>query len=191
MKKSLIYSIILVVILASCNSSRKLPYAEPGREGSTPFDNAKYNSDKSYFRAVANGKSVDITTAKEMASNSANLAIAAEVSKLLTSLTEQTKFKEANTTLKSPEEGSDYRYLSYVLVNVKLNNIHFKEGKVFTLKDGSFSYWVAVEGSVEDLFSEIDKTINNDAKLKAKYKMDTIRESLKTELEKRLNESKQ
>lgn len=190
MKKYLLVLTILVIVQTSCNSSRKIPNADKGIESKTPFSSAEYRSDKSFFRAVANGKSVDITTAKEMAINSANLAIAAEVSKVMTSLTEQTKFKEANTTLNDSEEGSDYKYLSYVLVNVKLNNILLKDEKVFTQKDGSYSYWVAVEGLVDNLFSEIDKSLKNDSKLKARYKMDTIRVSLKTELEKRLNEEK-
>ncbi len=156
------------LVTVSCKSKKTPIQKETGaKEITLPFSSKEYRTDEDFFRAKNMGKSPDLATAKKIAMNNAKSEMASNIQTLIKKVTDQ--YTNQRTVGNKQEYENKFEELSREVTNLTIGNIIVKDEKVFKEEDGSFTYWVALEASKKDIFSQMDQKISNDAKLKLDY----------------------
>ncbi len=156
------------LVTVSCKSKKTPIQKETGaKEITLPFSSKEYRTDEDFFRAKNMGKSPDLATAKKIAMNNAKSEMASNIQTLIKKVTDQ--YTNQRTVGNKQEYENKFEELSREVTNLTIGNIIVKDEKVFKEEDGSFTYWVALEASKKDIFSQMDQKISNDSKLKLDY----------------------
>ncbi len=170
MKKLVLFIMCAVAVLAlsSCGASRKMVDITEGQEEvKLIFTEAKYRTDKNYFRDNQSGISKDLSNAKKIAVQNTRQALAAAVSAQVQLLVEnymnvQSSESEVMFDVNEIEE------LGAAIVNQQLSGIEMVEERSFKLPDGSYRYHVCMQFPKGDLYKAINKALVGNEKLKLK-----------------------
>lgn len=174
-------SLIAVIVLAtaSCSSSKKV---SGGQEITLPFADAKYQSDKKFFRAVQSGSSVDLATSKKVALANANSELAGKVQTLVKAVTDQ--YTNQRTVGDAQAFENKFEEMARLVVNQKLQDITTIGQKTFKEKDGRYTYWIAIEMSKDALIEEVKSRVSNDEQLKLDFDKAQFEKIFNEEMEK-------
>jgi len=168
--KYLFYSVLCIgfaTTLTNCSRKTTPIQKETGAvKLSIPFSSDQYKSDKDHFRKTASGNGPDMQYAKEMALLNAKAGMTADINSLVQRVFDQYKKQQ---TIEAVRE---------VIANVKdLGEEVMKE------TDGSYTYYVAIEVSKDEVFKQIDSKISSDDKLQLDYDKYKFQEIYNREME--------
>ena len=157
-----ITTLLLVVISISSCGTKKVSANENAREIVLPITN--FTSDKTYFRSIAQGTSPDMSFAKELAFKNGVTEIAkllnVKVKNFIEDYAKQDNI-EGNVELKSEKERMQSNSTEQ-----SISNIVIAQEKVFQNPDKTYTYWLGLQLSKEDVSNTLNKQISN-SKIKA------------------------
>ena len=159
--KPTLFVLITLITLSSCGSKKTM--ANSGsKEITLPITN--FTSDKNYIRSIAQGTSPDMSFAKELAFKNGVTEIAkllnVKVKNLIRDFAEQEKI-DNNTDFKS-----EAQRMQTNSTEQSLSNIVIAQEKVYQNQDNSYTYWLGLQLSREDVLNNLNKQISN-SKIKA------------------------
>lgn len=161
--------IAMMINFTSCKSSKPVSVATStgAVEVALPFQGSAYRNTASHFRAVNNGNSPDLATAKKIALVNARNELATNVQTTIKSVTDnytqQRKIDDITAFNNKFEE------LVRQVVNQQLNQVNIIDEKMFQETNGSYTSWVAIEMPVTPVLEEIGKSISRDQSLRQDY----------------------
>lgn len=189
MKQTILSLLTAIILCSACKSTKKLPSVEAtAQEVKLPFSEAKYKTDKDYFRAVQVGKSIDLGTAKKMSIHSAKADLASFINTKLKKVTDL--YTNQSTVADKSDFEKKFEEFSREVVNQNLNDVKLLDEKVFKEQDGSYSYWVVLEVDKKALLNGVNNSISKNAKLQLNYDKKKFEEIYNAEMEKLENENK-
>ncbi len=164
MKSIVKYSLViaaLTIISSSCGS-KKVSATENSKEIVLPIKNFK--SDKSFVRSISSGTSPNMSFAKELAFKNAVNEIAKSIDVRVKSFLED--YARQSEIDSSIDYKSEAERMATISTNQALKNTKIVEEKIFQNSDKTYTYWVGVELSKEDLFNSLKNNISS-SKIKA------------------------
>lgn len=174
MKKTLyslasLLAIALMVNFSSCGSSKSVPVADRtgAVEISLPFQGPAYRNSSTHFRAVNNGNSPDLATAKKIAMVNARNELAGNIQATIKAVTEN--YTQQRRIDDITEFSNKFEELTRQVVNQQLNQVNVMDEKMFQEPNGSYTSWVAIEMPVNPILDEVGKTISRDQSLRQDY----------------------
>ena len=180
--KRLLYTLLIGSLLFSaCNSKLKRSDAKL-KEIEQPFQGGKYYSDKKNYRAIGEGKALDLTVAKRIAETNARQAIASQIEVKVRSVGEQ--FLQNRNISNKLETTSKYEDITRSVIDQTLTQVKIMNQKSFQNKKGEFVHYVALEMSTAAVENDVIKGINADDALKQDFDLQKFREIYQEELEK-------
>jgi hypothetical protein len=164
MKKIIIPITVLFLTLItniSCGT-KKVSANSDAKEVVLPITN--FQSDKSFFRSISSGASPNMSFAKELAFKNAANEIARTIE------TKVKSFMEDYAKQSDIENSMDYKAeterMATYSSNQSLKNVKIIKEKIFQNADNTYTYWLGVELSKEDVFNSLKKSIT-ESKIKA------------------------
>ena len=186
MKNQFLFSamaILFSLTVFSCKSSKPIQSVNKGsNEVILPFTEAKYKTDKDYFRAKNNGNSQDLATAKKIALLNAKTEIASNINSLIKAVTEQ--YTNQRSVSDKKEFESKFEETARNVVSQNLSEIRVMEEKVFQETNGNYSYWVVIEMPKTALVQKLHQNISQDKKLQLDYDKQKFEETFNAEMDK-------
>ena len=183
--------IIASLIIVSCKSKKPVSIAkqEGQIEISTPFDSKEYQTDAENFRAVESGRSPDLSTAKQIATQNARSLMAANVNAKVKKVA--SNFTKQQTVGNPQEFANDFTSQSLEVVNEELSNTHQIGQKTFQdPSDKSYTVWIALEANKKSIFEKLDSKISGDKKLKLDYDKQKYQQIFEAEMKELAEERK-
>ena len=183
--------IIASLIIVSCKSKKPVSIAkqEGQIEISTPFDSKEYQTDAENFRAVESGRSPDLSTAKQIATQNARSLMAANVNAKVKKVA--SNFTKQQTVGNPQEFANDFTSQSLEVVNEELSNTHQIGQKTFQdPSDKSYTVWIALEANKKSIFEKLDSKISGDKKLKLDYDKQKFQQIFEAEMKELAEERK-
>jgi hypothetical protein len=159
--KSVFFSLLALIIAVSCGS-KKVPAQKGSTEIVLPITN--FTSDKNYLRTIANGKSPNMSFAKELAYKNAANELAKNIETRVKTLLEDYA-RQAEIDSQVDYKAETERMVT-VSANQSLKNAVIAKEKIFQNEDNTYQYWLGVEISKEDVFKAVQSSISS-SKLKA------------------------
>ena len=161
-------AIALSAALVSCGGSK--PAAKDdggmGKELNIPCSDNDFHADQKFFRGTGTGTSQDLSTAKNKASIDANSNLAASINRTIKTVTDRyTNDKQIGA---GSEFEQKFEQLTRDVVNQELNNVSTVCSKSF-IKDGKYTFYIAVEVAKDELLNNIKDKISKDQKLQLDY----------------------
>ena len=183
--------IIASLIIVSCKSKKPVSIAK--QEGlievTTPFDSKEYQTDAENFRAVESGRSPDLSTAKQIATQNARSLMAANVNAKVKKVA--SNFTKQQTVGNPQEFANDFTSQSLEVVNEELSNTHQIGQKTFQdPSDKSYTVWIALEANKKSIFEKLDSKISGDKKLKLDYDKQKYQQIFEAEMKELAEERK-
>ncbi len=193
MKKATLFllPIIASLFIVSCKSKKPVSIAkqEGQIEISTPFDSKEYQTDAENFRAVESGRSPDLSTAKQIATQNARSLMAANVNAKVKKVA--SNFTKQQTVGNPQEFANDFTSQSLEVVNEELSNTHQIGQKTFQdPSDKSYTVWIALEANKKSIFEKLDSKISGDKKLKLDYDKQKYQQIFEAEMKELAEERK-
>ncbi len=182
---TLLFAVLLAasVALTACSSSKKLANATKSEQIQTPLSKAKYKTDKTYYRAVQNGTSPDLSTAKRIALLQAKADLASQIASTLKVVSENYTNQRNVDDLSEFEASFDENVRS--TTNQELTQVRIVEEEVYKKKkEASYTVWVCVEVSKEVMAEKIADRIGQDNRLKLQFDKDRFMEVFNAEMAK-------
>ncbi len=176
---------VLTTMLISCKGSKQISNVTGAQEISVPFSEKKYKTDKEFFRASSNGKSIDLATSKKIAMQNARAELASSIKSVMKVVTDQ--YTNQRQVGDAQEFESKFEELSRNVVDQSLPNVQIMEEKIFQEQDKRYTYWVVIQVSKEDLLQNLNGKISSDAKLQLDYDKKKFEEVFNSEMEKMSN----
>ncbi|MCR9251661.1 MAG: LPP20 family lipoprotein [bacterium] len=181
MKKVAFLLIAGTLLFSACNSKLKRADAKL-KEIEAPFKGGKYYSDKKNYRAIGEGKALDLTVAKRIGETNARLAIASQIEVKVRSVGEQ--FLQNRNISNKLETTSKYEDLTRTVIDKTLREVKIIDQKSFQNKKGEFVHYVALEMATSAVENDMVEGINNDKALKQDFELQKFREIYQEELQK-------
>ena len=183
--------IIASLIIVSCKSKKPVSIAK--QEGQieilTPFESKEYQTDAENFRAVESGRSPDLSTAKQIATQNARSLMAANVNAKVKKVA--SNFTKQQTVGNPQEFANDFISQSLEVVNEELSNTHQIGQKTFQdPSDKSYTVWIALEANKKSIFEKLDSKISGDKKLKLDYDKQKFQQIFEAEMKELAEERK-
>jgi hypothetical protein len=153
--------------LVSCGGSK--PAAKDdglGKEVVVPCGDNEFHSDQKYFRGTGTGTSQDQSTAKNKASIDANSNLAASINRTIKTVTD--RYTNDRQIGENSEFEQKFEQLTRDVVNQELNNVSTVCSKSY-IKDGKWTFYMAVEVAKDELLNKIKDKISKDQKLQLDY----------------------
>ncbi len=177
--------VALFLTLIGCGSS-KVPVtnAPSGEiEISIPCSGQEYFTTKKYFRANANGESLDQMIAKKKALANARAQLASDINSLVKAVTDNyVKSAEFNNKEEALER---FEQNSRTVVRENLRGVRQICEKAVRVKaTGKYKYYVAIELSADDLVSAYNERLSKDQSLKIDYNYEKFKETFNSEMDK-------
>jgi hypothetical protein len=162
-------AIALMFNFSSCGSSKHATVADRtgAIEISLPFQGPAYRNSATHFRAVNNGKSPDLATAKKIAMVNARNELAANIESTIKAVTEN--YTQQRRIDDITEFSNKFEELTRQVVSQQLNQVNVMDEKMFQETDGSYTSWVAIEMPVNPIIDEVGKNISRDQSLRQDY----------------------
>jgi hypothetical protein len=164
---NIVIAVCLAIMLSSCGGPKKVSAGEDQVEVVLPFSTPEYKSDADFFRSVALGKSPDQATAKKIAMMNARAEIAAAISTKVKSVSDQ--YVKQVSIGEKQDYVSKFEELTRTVVNQELSDVAIKNEKLYKDKNGTFTYYVAVEMGKAVLKEALVSEIEKDAKTKLDF----------------------
>ncbi len=181
MKQVVFVLITCTLFLSACNSKLKRADAKL-KEIEAPFKGGKYYSDKKSYRAIGEGKALDLTVAKRIGETNARLAIASQIEVKVRSVGEQ--FLQNRNISNKLQTTSKYEDLTRTVIDKTLRQVKIIDQKSFQNKKGEFVHYVAMEMSTSAVENDMVDGINNDQQLKQDFELEKFRKIYQEELQK-------
>ena len=186
MKNQFLFSamaIIIALTVFSCKSSKPIQSVTKGStEVSVPFSEAKYKSDKDYFRAKNTGNSPDQATAKKIALLNAKTEMASNINSVIKAVTEQ--YINQRTVADKKDYESKFEETTRNVVSQSLNDVRVLDEKLFKETNGTFTYWVALEMPKSALVEKLNQNISQNQRLQLDYDKKKFEETFNAEMDK-------
>lgn len=176
-----IFLYLTILLFVGCGGVNEITKKLTSQKVDIPFNESKYRSDNDYFRATQSAKSDDISTAKIIATQLANEALATIIGNLI-ELTNDTYIKQIGVG-KEVESKRQFEQLGGSVVSQQLKRSIVIGEEVFTDSDGYFTYWIVVELSAKPILNEIVDKISDDKELKLGFDKKAYEETYKKKLE--------
>ncbi|MDI9338580.1 MAG: hypothetical protein QM539_09170 [Alphaproteobacteria bacterium] len=193
MKKNYVSLTLLVALtismgMWSCKSTKAPTQSVTANstEITIPFSEAKYKSDKEFFRAKNNGNSPDLATAKKIAMLNAKTEMASNISSVIKAVTEQ--YSNQRTIADKKDFEAKFEENARNVVSQTLNDIRVLDEKVFKETSGTFTYWIAIEMSKSAIVEKLNSSISKDQRLQLDYDKKKFEETFNAEMEKLANQ---
>lgn len=186
MKKSILttatLAVALLAVTSSCRSKKSISQVSGSKEISLPFEEDKYKSDKSTFRAKSMGKSPDLATAKKIARLNAQSEMASNIESVIKGVAEQ--YTNQRGLVGKTDFEQKFEENVRLVTNQSLTDVREIGGKVFQEEDGSFTYWVSIEMSKDAVEAKLAKRLNEDEKLKLDFDQHQFKKTFDEEMDK-------
>lgn len=167
-KKSILFIAAIVVLsIASCSHKKEISSITKSTRVELPLQGSKYNTDKKYIRAVQNGQSPNIATAKKIALQNAKTEIAQNITSIMKIVSEQ--YTNQSSAGNTNDYENKFEENSRSVVNQELSNIKIIGEEVLKEKKGDYSYWIAIEINKEELADKMKNKLSTDAKTKLNF----------------------
>jgi hypothetical protein len=189
MKNQIFIGIVVIpmaLLAISCGGPKKVVAEKQAgtEEVILPLTGKEYQSDKEFYRTKAQGKSMDIATAKKIALNNAKSEIAGLISAKIKAVTDN--YTNQRSTTNAQDFESKFENLSREVVNQQLSDVSIIGEKL--LKTGtSYEYWVAIEVSKQAILSGITDNVSKNQKLQIDYDKKKFEEIYNQEMSKMEN----
>lgn len=175
MKKTL--SIAALVFMAcllctSCKTSQQnagklYGQVEESTEIILPFSGKEYKSDSNYFRAVNQGKSPDMATAKKIAMANAITEIGTRIQNTVKAVTNQ--YTNQRNVADAVNFEKKFEEMARIVVNQVTQNIDVIGEKCFKGSDGQYTYWIVLETEKDQVIKQMSSSVSNNAELKLDF----------------------
>jgi len=183
--KYLFYSVLCIgfaTTLTNCSRKTTPIQKETGAvKLSIPFSSDQYKSDKDHFRKTASGNGPDMQYAKEMALLNAKAGMTADINSLVQRVFDQ--YKNQRTIQNKSEFELKAEQQTIEAVREVIANVKDLGEEVMKETDGSYTYYVAIEVSKDEVFKQIDSKISSDDKLQLDYDKYKFQEIYNREME--------
>ena len=178
-----VLAISAITFLTNCGSSKPAQsVTKNSTEVSVPFSEAKYKSDKDYFRARNNGNSPDLATSKKIAMLNAKTEMASSINSVIKAVTEQ--YINQRSVADKKDYESKFEETSRNVVSQSLNDVRVADEKVFKETNGTYTYWVALEMPKSALVEKLNQNISQNQRLQLDYDKKKFEETFNAEMEK-------
>ena len=175
MKRTLsVVAMVLVAcfLLSSCKTSQQTtgkPYekAEEATEINLPFSGREYKSDSKNFRAVNQGKSPDMATAKKIAMANAITEIGTRIQNTVKAVTSQ--YTNQRNVADAVNFEKKFEEMARVVVNQITQNIDVIGEKCFKGSDGQYTYWIVLETEKDQVIKKMTSAVSSNAELKLDF----------------------
>jgi len=171
--------------MGGCKSTKKLSEVTKAEEIELPFSDAKYKTDKDFFRAVQTGISPDLSTSRKIALQNAKTELASNVQTVIKAVTDN--YTNQRTVNDRQEFENKFEELSRQVTNQQLSDVKVIGEKSFKETDGRYSFWIAIEMSKDILLKSFQGQISNDEKMKLDFDKYLYEKVFEQEMEKFLN----
>ena len=170
--KKITIILIAAAMFAACSSSKQTtgkPYekAEEVTEIALPFSGKEYKSDSKYFRAVNQGKSPDMATAKKIAMANAITEIGTRIQNTVKAVTDQ--YTNQRNVADAVDFEKKFQEMARIVVNQITQNIDVMGEKCFKGNDGQYTYWIVLETEKDQVIKKMTSAVSNDAQLKLDF----------------------
>lgn len=185
-KFSFVLSLLLVVVISSCNSNKGLSVEDQGEVLIEQYCSGdKYFSDKKTFRGNALGESLDQMTAKKKARSNTQ----AEIAKTITSTMKIVgdNYVSSSEFNNKEEVTETFNEMSRTVVNEQLAGVVTICEKMTKTAQGKYKCYMAMEIAAEKLVSKYHERLSKDEKLKADYNYEKFKEVFEQEMVKLAN----
>ena len=166
---------IATVLIISCKSTKKLEKVNKSTELKLPLSGKEYQTNKNYFRAIQSGKSPDLSTAKKIALQNAKAEMSGNIQSTIKRVTDQ--YTNQRSVNNAQEFENKFEELSREVVNQELYDVKIIDDKIFKEKDNTYTYWIAIETSKENILNGINTSISKDKQIQIdfdKYQFEKI-----------------
>lgn len=180
--KSILFAAAAVAMaftVSSCGQ-KQVPANSGSEEVVLPF--VDFVSDANCFRAVGSGVSIDMATAKKIATLNARTELAGSVSSVVKAVTEQ--YTNQMQIQEKQEFAAKFEETTRNVVNQELNGVVIKDQKAFKGKDGKFTYYVAIEMPKQQIVDEVADAISKDQKLSLEFDKFQFQKTFEAEMAK-------
>ena len=176
--------ISLVIISPSCKSKKATSIQKENKstEITVPFSSKEYYSDKETFRAKSNGNSIDIATAKKIATQNAKSEMAGMIQTTIKKVTDQ--YTQQRTIDNQQNFNNKFEELAREVTNQKLIDVKIIGEKLFKEINGTYTYWLVIEANKQDILIGIQSNISSQKKLDQDYDKKKFEEIFNSEMEK-------
>jgi hypothetical protein len=183
-KTSLVLFASASLFLVSCKSKKATSIEKENKstEITVPFSSKEYYSDKETFRAKSNGNSIDLATAKKIASQNAKSEMAGMIQTTIKKVTDQ--YTQQRTVGDQQDFNNKFEELAREVTNQKLVDVKTIGEKLFKEVNGTYTYWIAIEASKQDILNGIQSNISNQKKLEQDYDKKKFEEIFNSEMDK-------
>ena len=178
----LLIVVAITLFFMGCKATKELTEVTKAEEIEIPFSDAKYKTDKISFRAVQTGSSYDLATSKKIALQNAKTELASNVQTIIKAVTDN--YTNQRTVGNKQEFENKFEELSRQVTNQNLSDVRVIGEKTFKEKDGSYSYWIAIEMPKDALLVDIQTQISKDDRMKLDFDKYMYEKILEEEMEK-------
>ena len=142
-----------------CKSNKPMATAPGAVEVSLPLSGKEYRTDKENFRAIASGKSPDLSTAKKIAMLNSKSEMASNIQSTLKKVADQ--YTNQVSVANKQEFENKFEELQREVVNQKLADIRIVGEKILKQTDGSYEYWLCSEMPKDAVLKSITSNERN------------------------------
>ncbi|MDR1725865.1 MAG: hypothetical protein LBR28_05715 [Bacteroidales bacterium] len=167
-------------ILTSCKSKQSIQ--KGSTEVAVPFAEKQYRTDKEFFRASQVGKSSDLATAKKIALANAKAELGGNIQSVIKAVTEN--YTNQRSVGDRQEYENQFEENARAVVIQTLNDVKIIGERAFKEKDGSITYYIAIEMSKDAVINAVSGKISNDAKLQLEFDKYRFKKVFDEEMEK-------
>ena len=174
--------LMLTTFITSCGSKKNmLQVPKDEIVQNLPCTGSDYFSNATFFKATAVGESLDQMTARKKAFATARQLLATNIESTIKIVSDNyVKSNEVNNTEEVLEK---FENLSRTVVNRNLRRIkQICEKATKSSSSGKYKYYIAIETSVNDIKSDLFKTLDQDQSLKVDYNYQKFKEIFEKEI---------
>ncbi len=183
--KLILSAVVLVAVafgMQSCKSKKSIAQTTGAVEITVPFSDKAYASDKENFRAKSSGSSPDLTASKKIALQNAKSEMASLIQTTIKKVTDQ--YTNQRTVGNVQEFANKFEELAREVTNQQLTDVRIIGEKIFQEKNGTYTYWVAIEANKEGVWDGINKSVSNNKKIEQDYDKKKFEEIFNQEMDK-------
>jgi hypothetical protein len=161
-------AIAFTMAIVSCGGSKPAAKKDDGlgKKVTLPCNDMDYHSDQKFFRSTGNATSPNQSMAKSKASLDASANLAAAINRTIKQVAD--RYRNERTVGETQEFEEKFEQMTRDVVNQEMNNVVTKCSESY-VKDGKWTFYIAVEVAKDELLSNIKEKISKDQKLQLDY----------------------
>lgn len=157
----------VLALFAGCKSQQISHKPVKETEVAIPLSGKDYRSDDKFWRVVQSGVSPDMSMAKKVALQNARQEMAATIKAEVKAVIDN--YGKNMAVTENIDVVNMYEEQAYTVVDQVLTGTALVGEKLFKLSDGTYRYHVCIEINREYLEQQLEKSFENDARLKAEF----------------------